>query len=69
LDIPNKKFDLARAVPHHHGDGSALQMLIQSGNLSLEIWSSGGCRLNSCGKVNSMRWRNDTRVIGEVHNP
>jgi hypothetical protein len=28
-------------VPEHHGDGSALPMLVQSGNLSLEIWSSG----------------------------
>jgi hypothetical protein len=28
-------------VPEHHGDGSALSMLVQSGNLSLEIWSSG----------------------------
>ncbi len=27
----------------HHGDGSALPMLVQSGNLSLEIWSLGGC--------------------------
>jgi hypothetical protein len=25
----------------HHGDGSALQMLVHSGNLSREIWSSG----------------------------
>jgi FAD binding domain len=31
-------------MPEHHGDGSALPMLVQSGNLSLE-WSSGGCRL------------------------
>jgi hypothetical protein len=31
-------------VPEHHGDGSALPMLVQSGNLSFEIWSSGGCR-------------------------
>jgi hypothetical protein len=28
-------------VPEHHGDGSALPMLVKSGNLSLEIWSSG----------------------------
>ncbi|MDQ6870279.1 MAG: hypothetical protein M3178_18830 [Pseudomonadota bacterium] len=28
-------------VPEHHGDGSALPMLVHSGNLSLEIWSSG----------------------------
>jgi hypothetical protein len=28
-------------VPEHHGDGSTLPMLVQSGNLSLEIWSSG----------------------------
>jgi hypothetical protein len=26
-------------VPEHHGDGSALPMLVQSGNLSFEIWS------------------------------
>jgi hypothetical protein len=26
-------------VPEHHGDGSALPMLVQSGNLSLEIWN------------------------------
>src|ERR1700730_18536074 len=33
-------------VPEHHGDGSALPMLvIQSDNLSLEIWSSGDVRL------------------------
>ena len=31
-------------MAEHHGDGSALPMLVQSGNLSLEIWSSGGCR-------------------------
>jgi hypothetical protein len=31
-------------VSEHHGDGSALPMLVQSGNLSLEIWSSGGGR-------------------------
>jgi len=30
-------------VPEHHGGRSALPMLVQSGNLSLEIWSSGGC--------------------------
>jgi hypothetical protein len=24
VDIPNKKFDLARVVPQHHGNGSAL---------------------------------------------
>jgi hypothetical protein len=29
-------------VPEHHGDGSALPMLVQYGNLSFEIWSSGG---------------------------
>jgi hypothetical protein len=29
-------------VPQHHGDGSALPMLVQSGNLSLMILSSGG---------------------------
>jgi hypothetical protein len=34
-------------VPEHHGDGSALPMVVQSGNLSLEIWSSGGCRVKS----------------------
>jgi hypothetical protein len=28
-------------VPEHHGDGSALPILVRSGNLSLEIWSSG----------------------------
>jgi hypothetical protein len=61
VDIPNKKFDLVRTVPQRHGDGSALPMLIQSGNLSLEIWSSGGCRLN-CVEVNPMRWRNDMRL-------
>jgi hypothetical protein len=27
-------------MPEHHGDGSALPRLVQSGNLSLEIWSS-----------------------------
>jgi hypothetical protein len=32
-------------VPEHHGDGSALPMLVQSGNISLENLSSGGCRL------------------------
>ena len=32
-------------VPEHHGDDPALPMLVQSDNLSLEIWSSGGCRL------------------------
>jgi hypothetical protein len=31
-------------VPEHHGDGSALPMLVQCGNLSFKIWSSGGCR-------------------------
>jgi hypothetical protein len=31
-------------VPEHPDDGSALQMLVQCGNLSCEIWSSGGCR-------------------------
>jgi hypothetical protein len=28
-------------VPEHHGDSSALPMIVRSGNLSLEIWSSG----------------------------
>ena len=28
-------------VPEHHRDGSALPRLVQSGNLNLEIWSSG----------------------------
>jgi hypothetical protein len=28
-------------APEHHGDGSALPMVVHSGNLSLEIWSSG----------------------------
>jgi hypothetical protein len=27
-------------VPEHHGDGSALPMLVHSGNLSLEIWAA-----------------------------
>ena len=43
----NRHFPALRAkvtdfgVPEHHGDGLALPMLVQSGNLSLEIWSSG----------------------------
>jgi hypothetical protein len=36
-------------VPEHHGDGSALPRLVQSGNLNLEIWSSGGCRFKVSG--------------------
>jgi hypothetical protein len=28
-------------MPEHHADGSALPRLVQSGNLGLEIWSSG----------------------------
>ena len=28
-------------VPEHHRDGSALPRLVRSGNLNLEIWSSG----------------------------
>jgi hypothetical protein len=28
-------------VPEHLSNGSALPMLVQSGNLRLEIWSSG----------------------------
>jgi hypothetical protein len=45
----NRHFPALRAkvtdfgVPEHHGDGSALPVLVQSGNLSLEIWSSDGC--------------------------
>ncbi|MGQ0445253.1 MAG: hypothetical protein ACT4O2_09055 [Beijerinckiaceae bacterium] len=31
-------------VPEHHGD--ALPTLVQCGNLSFEIWPSGGCSLN-----------------------
>jgi hypothetical protein len=37
-------------VPEHHGYDSALPMVIQSGNLSVEIWTSGGCRFNGIGK-------------------
>ena len=28
-------------VPEHHRDGLALPRLVRSGNLNLEIWSSG----------------------------
>jgi hypothetical protein len=34
-------------VPEHHGDGSALPVLVQSGNPSREIWSSAGCRVKA----------------------
>ena len=33
--------------------GSALPVLVQSGNLSLEIWSSGGCRLKNSAAINA----------------
>jgi hypothetical protein len=35
---------MRRRVPEHQGDGWALPMLVQSGNLSLGIWSLGECR-------------------------
>jgi hypothetical protein len=41
-----RRADVIRiGVPAHYGDGSTLPMLVQSGNLSLEIWSSGACRM------------------------
>jgi hypothetical protein len=33
--------------------GSALPALIQSRNVSLEIWSSGGCRLKNSATINA----------------
>jgi len=36
-------------VPDHKGDGLVLPMLVRSGNLRLEIGSSGGCRFNKGG--------------------
>jgi hypothetical protein len=35
-------------------EGAALPMLVQSGNLSLEIWSSGGCRLIARAPLNAV---------------
>jgi len=38
-------------VPEHHGDGSISPVLAQNGNLSLEIWSSDGCRLKNSSTI------------------
>ena len=46
-----RRADVTRfGLPEHQGDGSLLPMLVQSGNLRLEIGSSGGCRFNKGGR-------------------
>jgi hypothetical protein len=46
-----RRSDVTRfGVPEHPGDGSLLPMLIQSGNLRLEIGSSDECRFHKGGR-------------------
>jgi hypothetical protein len=53
-------------VPVHHGDGSALPMIVKSGYLGLEIWSSGECRVIA-GSLISLGAKGESRFDAASH--